>query len=166
MLIFFENEGDYIMMQNDTSTISESTGPHDVVLNEWISCAPFESLLRMEIVEAKDCQATLTMPFLYEFAQGAGLMHGGALISLADTAVVMAIKSKLSPDTHFATIHAETKFLYPVKKGIVMAKARATFDEERTIHGTATVFDENEKPVLEFHSTFKIAKHRQIKKHE
>jgi acyl-CoA thioesterase len=143
----------------------ESTGPHDVVLKEWISCAPFERLLRMEIIEAKDAQATLAMPFLYEFAQGAGLMHGGALISLADTAVVMAIKSRLSPDTHFATIHAETKFLYPVKKGIVTAKAQAEFDDERTIHGAAMVYDDSDKPVLEFHSTFKIAKHRQIKKH-
>jgi uncharacterized protein (TIGR00369 family) len=140
------------------------TGPHDVALTQWISCAPFESLLRMEIVEAENSRATLTMPFLYEFAQGAGLMHGGALISLADTAVVMAIKSRLSPDTHFATIHAESKFLYPVKKGIVTAKAQAVFNEERTIHGTATVFDETGKPVLEFQSTFKIARHRQIKK--
>ena len=154
------------MMLDHESKTNGANGPHDVVLREWISCAPFESLLRMDIIEAKDCQATLTMPFLYEFAQGAGLMHGGALISLADTAVVMAIKSKLSPDTHFATIHAETKFLYPVKKGIVTAKARATFEEERNIQGTATVFDETGKPVLEFHSTFKIAKHRQIKKHE
>jgi uncharacterized protein (TIGR00369 family) len=143
----------------------DTTGPHDVVLKDWISCAPFESLLRMEIIEAKNAQATLSMPFLYEFAQGAGLMHGGALVSLADTAVVMAIKSKLSPDTHFATIHAETRFLYPVKKGLVIAKAHAVFDEDRTIHGTATVFDDSGKPVLEFQSTFKIARRRQIKKH-
>jgi len=140
------------------------TGPHEVTLKEWISCAPFENLLKMEIIEAKNCRAILTMPFLYEFAQGAGLMHGGALVSLADTAVVMAIKSKLSPDTHFATIQAETKFLYPVKQGIVTARAEATFTDDRTIHGKATVFNESGKPVLEFHSTFKIAKHRQIKK--
>lgn len=152
------------MTKNFIKESHESTGPHDVVLKEWISCAPFESLLRMEIIMANDARATLTMPFLYEFAQGAGLMHGGALISLADTAVVMAIKSKLSPDTHFATIHAETKFLYPVKKGIVTARAEAKFDEESTIQGIATVFDESGKAVLEFKSTFKIAKHRQIKK--
>ena len=151
-------------MNDNNLNLYDSNGPHEVVLKEWISCAPFESLLHMEIIEANDARATLTMPFLYEFAQGAGLMHGGALISLADTAVVMAIKSKLAPDTHFATIHAETKFLYPVKKGMVTAKAEATFDDEAKIKGKATVFDESEKPVLEFHSTFKIAKHRQIKK--
>jgi uncharacterized protein (TIGR00369 family) len=159
------NERHWFNMTKEITTNSlGATGPHDVVLKEWISCAPFESLLKMKIMEAENAKAVLTMPFLYEFSQGAGLMHGGALISLADTAVVMAIKSRLSPETHFATIHAESKFLYPVKKGIVTAKAKAEFDDERTIHGTATVFDESGQPVLEFHSTFKIAKHPQIKK--
>ncbi|NIP52626.1 MAG: PaaI family thioesterase, partial [Phycisphaerae bacterium] len=62
--------------------------------------------------------------FLIDFAQGGGLMHGGALVSLADTAVVMAIKSIVPPQTHFATISLQTKFLHPVKKGIVTARAR------------------------------------------
>ncbi len=79
----------------ETTGAYASTGPHRVRLEQWISCAPFERLLNMEIVEAKDGHAVLTMPFFYDLAQGAGLMHGGALVSLADTAVVMAIKSLL-----------------------------------------------------------------------
>ncbi len=62
-------------------------------MESWISRAPFERLLHMEIVAAADGAATLTMPFLIDFAQGAGLLHGGALVSLADTAVAMAIKT-------------------------------------------------------------------------
>jgi uncharacterized protein (TIGR00369 family) len=90
-------------------------------------------------------------------------MHGGALVSLADTAVVMAIKSLVPPQTHFATISLQTKFLYPVKKGVVTAKARVTSQEGRTLQGQATVYDEAEKAVLEFSSTFKIAKDTRIK---
>jgi acyl-CoA thioesterase len=153
-------------MADNALDSNKETGPHAVALKEWISCAPFEGLLHMNILEAGDARAVLSMPFLYQFAQGAGLMHGGALISLADTAVVMAIKSRLSPDTHFATIHAETRFLYPVKKGVVTAKAEATFTDDRTIRGNAVVYDDTERPVLEFHSTFKIAKDRKIKKPE
>jgi len=85
----------------------------------------------------RDGQATLTMPFFIDFAQGAGLMHGGVLVSLADTAVVMAIKTLVSPQTHFATISAEIKFLYPVKKGIITAWARVTRQEERMLEGPA-----------------------------
>jgi acyl-CoA thioesterase len=134
------------------------TGPHEFDMDGWISCAPFERLLHMEIVEASDGRATLTMPFLVDFAQGAGLLHGGALISLADTAVVMAIKSLAPVQTHFATISLEAKFLYPVKQGVVTARAKVIQQEGRILQGQATVYNEEEKPVLEFSSTFKVAK--------
>ncbi|MDD4393265.1 MAG: PaaI family thioesterase, partial [Desulfobacterales bacterium] len=140
-----------------------STGPHKFELDSWISCAPFERLLHMKIIDALDGQATLTMPFLFDFAQGAGLMHGGALVSLADTAVVMAIKSLVSPQTHFATISAETKFLYPVKKGIITARARVTRQEERLLEGLATLFYAEDRPVLEFTSVLKSAKDRAVR---
>ena len=141
----------------------ESTGPHYVELSDWISCAPFEKLLNMEVVVAENAKAILRMPFLYDYAQGAGLMHGGAIVSLADTAVVMAIKSSLPPQTHFATVSLPSKFLYPIKKGNISAHAEARIEDKRTIQGTATVFNDDEKPVLEFNSVFKIASHHQIK---
>ena len=141
----------------------ESTGPHQFAMEGWISCAPFERLLHMKIVEASGGKATLTMPFLIDFAQGAGLLHGGALVSLADTAVVMAIKSTLPPQTHFATISLETRFLRPVRQGVVTVKAQVTDQTENILRGQATIFDEDEKPVLEFSSTFKIARDRAIR---
>jgi len=138
--------------------MDRSTGPHQFTMEGWINCAPFERLLSMEIVEAADGRATLTMPFFVELAQGAGLMHGGALVSLADTAVVMAIKSLVSPQTHFATVSLESKFLYPVKQGVVTAKAEIIKQEGRMIQGQATVYNDEARPVLEFASTFKVAK--------
>jgi len=129
----------------------------------WIACAPFERLLHMEIVAAADGQAVLTMPFLIDFAQGAGLMHGGALISLADTAVVMAIKSIVPPGTHFVTTHCETRFLAPVKQGVVAARAWLQKQEGRVLQGQATVYDADSRAVLEFVSTFKIARDASIR---
>ena len=69
-------------------------GPHCVQLTQWIECAPFEKLLGIEIILAQKGQATLTMPFRAEFANGGNLLHGGALVSLADTAAVMAIEDE------------------------------------------------------------------------
>jgi uncharacterized protein (TIGR00369 family) len=138
--------------------MDQFTGPHTFDMEGWISCAPYERLLHMEIVEASDGRATLTMPFLVDFAQGAGLLHGGALVSLADTAVVMAIKSLAPDQTHFATISLEAKFLYPVKRGVVTARATILKQEGRILQGQATVYNEEDRPVLEFFSTFKVAK--------
>lgn len=134
------------------------TGPHRIEMAEWISCAPFERLLQMNIEQAEGGIAVLTMPFTRELAQGAGLMHGGALVSLADTAVVMAIKSFLPPKTHFATISLESRFLYPVTRGIVTARARVTEADGRLLHGAAHLYDEEEREVMQFTSLFKIAK--------
>lgn len=131
-------------------------------MDGWVSCAPFEQLLHMEIIEASEGRATLTMPFYMDLAQGAGLMHGGALTSLADTAVVMAIKSIVRPGTHFATISLESKFLYPVKQGIVTARARVTDRQDNQLRGQAAVFNESDRAVLEFASTFKIARDTRI----
>jgi acyl-CoA thioesterase len=139
------------------------TGPHRFPMEGWISCAPFERLLHMEIVRAAEGKATLEMPFLLDLAQGAGLMHGGALVSLADTAVVMAIKSLIPPETHFATTSLEAKFLHPVKKGMVTAEAEVFRQEGRDLEGRATVYDGEGRAVLTFTSHFKIAKDAAIR---
>jgi uncharacterized protein (TIGR00369 family) len=149
--------------EKETGKTMPSKGPHRFTMDGWMSCAPFERLLHMDIVEAADGRAILTMPFLVAFAQGGGLMHGGALTSLADTAVVVAIKSVVPPKTHFVTVSLESKFLRPVTQGIVTAKAQVLRQDERTLKGEATLYDESDRSVLAFFSTFKIAKDARIK---
>ena len=139
------------------------TGPHQFEMDGWISCAPFEKLLHITIHSASDGNAVLSIPFLRDFAQGSGLMHGGALVGLADTAIVMAIKSLIPPDTHFATISANTEFLYPVKKGVVTAKAVVKDQNDRLLTGESLVFDQDNNMVLKLSAVFKIAKDAKIR---
>ena len=89
-------------------------------------------------------------------------MHGGALVSLADTAVVMAIKSVIPPHTHFGTTSCEVKYFLPVKKGVVTARAEVIEREGRILKGRAVLYDEEERAVMEFNSIFKIARDVQI----
>ena len=138
----------------------ENTGPHRVELENWISCAPFEQLLKMKIESVADGQAVLTMPFLFEFAQGGGLLHGGALTSLADTAVALACKSVLPVGTRFATISLESIFLAPVRQGYVTAHAEVVLSEKRKIDGKVVIVDENNTEVMNFTAIFKIARRR------
>jgi len=151
------------MPDKTRTNVSPSMGPHRFVMDAWISCAPFERLLNIEIAEASDGRAVLRMPFFIEYAQGGGLMHGGALVSLADTAVVMAIKSLVPELSHFATITMETKFLLPVKRGIVTARAEVIEREGRLLKGRATVYDEQDRVVMEFASVFKMARDTRIR---
>jgi uncharacterized protein (TIGR00369 family) len=143
----------------------DDTGPHQVNLDAWISCAPFENLLQMTIEHAADGEAVLSMPFLHEFSQGTGLLHGGALTSLADTAVAIACKSLLPAGTRFATSSLESAFLTAVKEGIVTAHAAVTAepDDDRTLHGRATIKDQHGREVMRFTSLFRIARSQNIR---
>lgn len=121
-------------------------------------CAPFERLLNMEIASAAKGRAVLRMPFFMAYAQGAGLMHGGALTALADTAAVMAIKSLLAPGTHFATISMSGRFRRPVHAGTVTATAAVARTGDSTFDSTVAVRDDAENTVMEFEAVFKVAK--------
>ncbi|UFS70155.1 PaaI family thioesterase [Geomonas sp. RF6] len=122
----------------------------------WIACAPFEEYLGMKIEEAREGKALLSMPFQAKLAQGKGLMHGGAITALADTAVAMAIKSLLPEGTHFVTMSLALKFHAPVTGGTVRAVATTSMKDERTIEGVAEVFDENDVKAATFTSLFRV----------
>ncbi|MCA1792904.1 MAG: PaaI family thioesterase [Desulfotignum sp.] len=141
------------------------TGPHQVILDQWISCAPFEKLLGLDIVEAKNGRSYLTMPFVYQLAQGKGLAHGGAIVTLADTAVAMAIKSILPPNSRFGTISLNAEFLGPVTKGVLSARAEVKLLEDRKVQGKAMVLDEDGRQVMHFWAVFKLGKEVKISTH-
>ncbi|MEN8211596.1 MAG: PaaI family thioesterase, partial [Thermodesulfobacteriota bacterium] len=135
-----------------------SNGPHEVKLEKWISCAPFEKLLGIKIIKAENGRADLIMPFVFKLAQGRGIAHGGAIITLADTAVAMAVKSVVPQGSRFGTISLNSEFLAPVTQGVLTAKAEIKLLEDRKVQGVATVFNEENKPVMKFTSLFKLAK--------
>ena len=151
-------------MKNEIEKTTLFTGPHEVKLEEWISCAPFEKFLGIKIIEAQNGCAILTMPFVLQLAQGKGLAHGGAIVTLADTAVAMAVKSIVPPNSRFGTISLNSEFIVPVTKGILTAKAKVELLEKRMIQGVSTVFNEDNVEVMKFSSLFKLAKDVEIKK--
>ncbi|WP_022667450.1 PaaI family thioesterase [Desulfospira joergensenii] len=137
---------------------SLSTGPHDVRLEKWISCSPFERLLGIEILEARNGHSLLTMPFVRRLSQGAGLVHGGAMVTLADTAVAMAVKSLVSPGSRFGTISLTSEFLAPVTQGVLTAKADVTLVDDRLLRGDCSLTDAEDREVMKFTSRFKLAR--------
>ncbi|MBJ6799196.1 PaaI family thioesterase [Geomonas propionica] len=143
-------------MYNYDEQMTGFTSPFQ--LPGWIACAPFEEYLGMVIEEAEAGRAVLSMPFKLKLAQGVGLMHGGAITSLADTAVAMAIKSILPEGSDFVTVDLHLKFFAAVREGTVRAVARAIPKDERKIVGEAEIFN-GETKVAEF-SAFFIVKRK------
>ncbi len=127
-------------------------------LDGWVDTAPFEDLVGLQIEQAHEGRAVLTVPFRVKLAMGGGFMHGGAITTLADTAVAMAIKSLLPPGTLFATTELTTRFLAPVRQGLVTATAVVRGPEGRTFYGEAKITDEAGVEAALFSSVFRIAR--------
>ena len=127
-------------------------------LEEWIDSSPFEKLLGLRIESSADGEAVLTMPFTVKLANGGGVMHGGAMTSLADTAVAMAIKSLLPSGTTFATTGLTMEFLAPVISGVVCAYARVKKTGERSFEGACELRGEDQLIYARFTSVFKVAR--------
>ncbi|MDR3579835.1 MAG: PaaI family thioesterase [Oryzomonas sp.] len=123
---------------------------------DWIALAPFETYLGMSIDEAADGRAVLSMPFSVAHCQGAGLMHGGAMTSLADTALAIAIKTLLPEGTHFATIELSMQFKSPVRWGTIRGIAEVTDRTERDITGTVAIVDEDGITAATFQARFRV----------
>jgi acyl-CoA thioesterase len=124
----------------------------------WIDTAPFEDLVGLRIETAAAGRAVLSLPFTVQLSQGGGVMHGGALVTLADTAVAMAIKSLLPEGTVFATTELSTRFLAPVREGRLTATATVRASGARTFHGEAVIADAEGREVANFSSVFRVAR--------
>jgi len=127
-------------------------------LPAWIALAPFEEFLGMRIEEASAGKAQLSMPFRAALCQGAGLMHGGAVVALADTTLAIAIKTVLAEGTHFATIQMSLSFHAPVRWGTLLANAVIRDRKERDITGEVEIITEEGIKAATFRATFRIAR--------
>jgi uncharacterized protein (TIGR00369 family) len=134
--------------------------PLPFALPHWIALAPFEEYLGMRIDSAAAGKAFLSMPFRAVHCQGAGLMHGGAVTALADTALAIAIKTLLPDRTNFATIDLSLKFHAPVRWGLVTASAKVTERTDMDIRGEVEIITEEGIKTATFKALFRIGKKR------
>jgi acyl-CoA thioesterase len=84
---------------------------------------PIWSLLGIEVVEMRDGYSKLIMPFSEKLTQPYGIVHGGAVFTLADSAAAVSIASFVEPNKKFVTVEMKINFLEPIKEGIIEARA-------------------------------------------
>ena len=80
--------------------------------------------LGIEVIEFKDGKSVLKMPFDRKLTQPFGIVHGGALFSLADGACGLAILSILKELKPFVTAEMKINYLEPVSSGDTYAYAK------------------------------------------
>jgi len=67
---------------------------------------------------------TATLELRAELLNPNGVLHGGALFAMADTAMGAALHSTLAPGEYCATVEIKIHFLQPVTKGKIRCRTR------------------------------------------
>lgn len=111
-------------------------------LSSALNSVPFAKLLGIELEEIDSGIATLAFDIKPELKQNHGVVHGGAIASLIDSATAFAIISLLTPTEHATTVDLTISYLRPLTEGRVRAIARVLRSGKRLIVVSAELFDE------------------------
>lgn len=101
--------------------------------------APFAHYLGIEILEKGEGFARLRLPYRHELTNPRGDLHGGAIASVADSAMAVAIGSMSGIAERHFTAKLEIKYKAPVVDGEIIVEATATRRKQRLFLGEVVV---------------------------
>ena len=112
-------------------------------LSQALESVPFARFLGIELDEIDAGVATLSFEIKPELKQNHGVVHGGAIASLIDSATAFAIISLLPTDEHATTVDLTISYLRPLTEGRARAVARVLRSGKRLIVVSAELFNDN-----------------------
>src|SRR3982750_1533947 len=111
------------------------------MMREILRRVPFAQLLTIELVTASVGSATLRLPVRPEFKQNYGVLHGGAMASVIDTATAFAIVSQLTEAERFTTVDLTVNYLKALTEGDAICRASVVRAGRNLLTVTAEVHD-------------------------
>ena len=82
--------------------------------------------LRIEAIDEKADSVTLSLPVAPELVHAGGVLCGQAIMSAADTAMLVAMIAKIGSFKPMTTVQLQASFLRPVPKDAASVTVRAT----------------------------------------
>lgn len=105
----------------------------------------FPTLVGIEIDSIEHGRAQLSIDVTEKHLQLQNIMHGGAIATLIDTAVAVAIIGASQPGARFTTIEMKVNYLAPIREGRVVADARLIRDGRTIVVAECDVTDSHGK---------------------
>jgi uncharacterized protein (TIGR00369 family) len=107
-----------------TATSQELSADELARLRETFAGVPYVGLLGFEFVRAERGAATFALEVREGLTRMGGILHGGAVVSLLDTAAAFAVHTVIEPEARTVTVDLTVHFLRPASRGRVEATAR------------------------------------------
>jgi uncharacterized protein (TIGR00369 family) len=116
----------------------------------------YAQLLGLELTAPERGAAVVALVVRPELTRMEGIMHGGALASLVDTASAFAVLSLLAPGETTVTVDLTLHFLRPVSAGRVAAHARVLRAGRRLVTVAVDVRDDAQALVATALTTYAV----------
>jgi 1,4-dihydroxy-2-naphthoyl-CoA hydrolase len=120
-----------------------------VDLNALAGLMPFAGHLGLTVDEAGPDRVVARLEWAPRLCTAGGIMHGGVLMSLADTAGALVTFLGLAEGSTTATITSTTQMFRPVTSGAVRAVAMPLHRGRTTVTVQASLYDSEERLVAQ-----------------
>lgn len=121
-----------------------------------VEMAPYARHLGVEIMEKGEGFARLRLPYRKELTNPVGKIHGGAIASMADTAMAVAVSSVVGGAGRHSTAKLEIKYKAPVMDGEIIAEGKVTQQKKKLFWAEAVLTNGNGQVVATAAGTFMI----------
>lgn len=118
---------------------------------------PFAALLGMYAQISADGVGVVRMPIQDHHLQHSGNVQGGLIVTLADYAFYLAVKSRLSPGQRTVTVELKVNFIAGATEGELTATARVVSGGRRIFVVEGDVIDSNGVVVARGLSTYLVS---------
>lgn len=134
--------------------MNSSKGEFYRLIKEEAEASPYYGLMGMKVMEVSDGYASVRLPFRRDLTQMFGTVHGGAIVSVADAAMGIALRTQLGKDAKVATIELKINFIAPVQGKDLLAKGKISHKGSRIAVVEVEVVDGEARLVAKGLATF------------
>ena len=117
---------------------------------------PYVRLLGMKITDLAEGYARVCIPVDQKLDSRNEVLHGGALASLADTAIAMAVFTVISSTQTPVTIELNINYLKPIQGKQAIAEARIISQGRTIIVGDIDIADDTGRIIAKSRATYAV----------
>ena len=125
-------------------------------MKKFLQIAPFGKHLGIEILEVGEGVARMKMPYQHKLTNPAGNLHGGAIATVADSAMAVAIGSVVGTEGRHITVKLEIRYKAAVTDGIIIAEAKVSRRKPKLFLGEAVVKNGDGQVIATATGTFMV----------
>jgi uncharacterized protein (TIGR00369 family) len=134
----------------------EPNPAHIRELIEIINASPFPEHMAMRLAAIEPDKAVIELTTSRRHLQAYGIVHGGVLATLIDTATFWSVYLRIPEDAGLVNIDLKLNYLLPVENGLLTARGRAIRSGKKICYAESEVWNARRELVAHGTSTLMV----------